>query len=160
MAPVTQTPTVIDNPTHLIIPNAHVDASIIPVGVTKTNNLDVLSGTSSRSAGTSTAPSRARSVTPSSTCLADNGASIDGVFKHLSDLKPGDDVYVTGADGTQLHYKVDHSDVYQTSQFPSDVVFNQNNGQPTLKIITCHGTFVHATGTYDQRLVVTAYLVK
>jgi len=158
-AAVEPAPVVIDNPTHLSIPMARVDASVIPVGVTKTNNLDVPPnfvqvgwyeyGPKPGEVGNTVLDGH-----------VDNGSTIDGVFKHLRDLKPGDDIYVTGADGSQLHYKVDHSDVYLTSKFPSDIVFNQNNGQPTLKIITCHGTFVKATGTYDQRLVVTAYLVK
>lgn len=158
VVPVVQKPAVINDPTHLSIPNAHVDASIIPVGVTRTNNLDVPPnfvqvgwyeyGPKPGQVGNTVLDGH-----------VDNGASIDGVFKHLRDLKPGDDIYVSGADGTQLHYKVDHSDVYLTAKFPSDVVFNQNDGLPTLKIITCHGTFVHSIGTYDQRLVVTAYLV-
>lgn len=152
-------PSVIDDPTHLTIPNARVDASVIPVGVTKTNNLDV----PPNFVQVGWYEYGAKPGEVGNTVLdghVDNGGSIDGVFKHLRDLKQGDDVYVTGADGTQLHYKVDRSDVYMTAKFPSDVVFNQNNGQPTLKIITCHGTFVKAIGTYDQRLVVTAYLVK
>ena len=151
------TPAVIDNPVHLNIPNAHVDASVIPVGVTKTNNLDVPPnfvqvgwyeyGPKVGQVGNAVLDGH-----------VDNGGSIDGVFKHLRDLKPGDDVYVTGSDGKQLHFKVDHSDVYLTTQFPSDVVFNQNSGQPILKIITCHGTYVPSMGTYDHRLVVTAVL--
>lgn len=153
------TPVVIDNPSHLIIPNAHVDASIIPVGVTNTNNLDVPPnfvqvgwyklGPKPGEIGNTVLDGH-----------VDNGGSIDGVFKHLRDLKSGDDIYVTGADGKQLHYKVDHSDVYLTTQFPSDLVFNQNNGQPILRIITCHGTYVPSVGTYDHRLVVTATLVQ
>jgi sortase (surface protein transpeptidase) len=150
--------TIINNPTHLAIPGARVDAHVIPVGVTKTNNLDVPPnfvqvgwyeyGAKPGQVGNAVLDGH-----------VDNGGSVAGVFKHLRDLKPGDDVYVSGGDGSHLHFKVQRSDVYLTSKFPSDVVFNQNDGQPILKIITCHGSFVPSTGTYDHRLVVTAVLV-
>lgn len=149
---------IINDPTHLAIPNAQVDAHVIPVGVTKSNNLDVppnfvevgwyMYGAKPGQIGNAVLDGH-----------VDNGGSIDGVFKHLRDLQPGDDIYVSGSDGSSLHYKVVRSDVYLTTQFPSNIVFNQNDGQAILKIITCHGTYVPAMKTYDHRLVVTAVLV-
>jgi sortase (surface protein transpeptidase) len=151
-------PVVINDPVNLSIPNARVNAHVIPVGVTKTGNLDVPPnfvevgwykyGTKPGQVGNAVLDGH-----------VDNGGSIDGVFKHLRDLNPGDDIFVNGADGAQLHFKVVHSDIYLTSKFPSDVVFNENDGKPILKIITCHGTYVPSTKTYDHRLVVTAELV-
>lgn len=146
-------------PTHLDIPNARVHAEVVPVGVTATNNLDVPPnfiqagwyqyGAKPGEKGNAVLDGH-----------VDNGASIDGVFKHLRDLKPGDDIYVTGANGVALTFKVIDSAVYETKKFPSDSIFNQNDGRALLKIITCHGTYVPSVNTYDHRLVVTAILAE
>jgi LPXTG-site transpeptidase (sortase) family protein len=144
------------NPIHLTIPNAHVDTNIIDLGVTSKGNLDVPGNYTE--VGWYKYGARPGEI--GSAVLdghVDNGGSIPGPFKHLRDLKAGDDIYVSMSDGKVLHYKVTVSQVYPLSQFPGEMVFNQT-GDRYLKIITCHGKFVPKLGTYDQRLIVTAVL--
>ena len=142
-------------PTHIQIPTATVNADIIPVGVTKSGNLDV--------------PPNFYQVgwykygpTPDqvgNTVLdghVDNAGSINGPFKHLVNAKVGDTIYVTMSDGSVATFTVVDSSIYKTTQFPSTSVFRGNSGQSVLKIITCNGTYVPSTGTYDHRLIVTA----
>ncbi len=145
-------------PIHITIPAARVNAEVINVGVTKTNNLDVppnfvqvgwykygpLPGTD----GNAVIDGH-----------VDNGASIDGVFKHLRDVESGDLVSIKMSDGTLVRYEITGTEVVKTTEFPGHSVFHEGEGA-ILKIITCHGKFVKAMDTYDQRLIVTAKLIE
>lgn len=156
VAPVEAPNTGSGSPVQLIIPAARVDATVIPVGVTADNHLDV-------------PPNYVQvgwykdGIRPGDNGSAvldghvDNGYSMDGVFKHLRDLKSGDDIYLKSDNGQTKHFIVRESKAYALADFPSDLVFNDKSGS-LLKIITCHGTFVPAQNTYDQRLIVTAVL--
>ncbi len=147
----------ITTPTYLSIPNAKVNTNIIEVGITQQGNLDVPGnykevgwykhGTRPGEIGSAVLDGH-----------VDNGGNVPGPFKHLRDLKIGDDVYVTMSDGKILHYKVTVSEAYPTNKFPGEMVFHET-GTQYLKIITCHGKFVSSLKTYDQRLIVTAVLV-
>jgi sortase A len=143
-------------PTNLTIPNAKVNTNIIEVGITPKGNLDVPGNYTE--VGWYKYGARPGEV--GSAVLdghVDNGGSIPGPFKHLRDLKAGDDIFVTMSDGKVLRYKVTLSEVYPTNAFPGQKVFHENDNR-YLKIITCHGKFVPSLRTYDERLIVTAVL--
>jgi sortase (surface protein transpeptidase) len=88
----------------------------------------------------------------------DNGSTIKGPFKRLREVKVGDEIFVTAADGTKQTFVVTQSKAYPTNKFPGELVFHDTSGR-LLKIITCHGTYIPSIDTYDQRLIVTAELV-
>ncbi|MDQ2933019.1 MAG: class F sortase [bacterium] len=144
-------------PVSISIPTARVDADVINVGVTKTNNLDVPPnfhqtgwykfGTLPGNIGNAVIDGH-----------VDNGGSIDGVFKHLKDVKSGDVITITLSDKTIVRYAVTKFDVVKTTEFPGVSVFTGTD-KAVLKIITCHGKFVKSMDTYDQRLIVTAELL-
>lgn len=83
----------------------------------------------------------------------DNGLSLAGVFKHLSDIKIGDDVYVQEKDGSKLHFVVIDIESYPYQNAPAGKVFNRSD-KARLNLITCEGTWVPSQKTYEQRLVV------
>ncbi len=144
-------------PTYLTIPNAKVNTNIIEVGITREGNLDVPGNyTEVGWYKYGTRPGEIGSAVLDG--HVDNGGSIPGPFKHLRDLKIGDDIYVSMSDGKILHYKVTVSEVHATDKFPAEKVFHET-GDKYLKIITCHGKFVPSLKTYNQRLIVTAVLV-
>jgi sortase A len=87
----------------------------------------------------------------------DNGSTIDGPFKRLREVKIGDEIFVTAADGTRQKFVVTQSKAYPTNKFPGELVFHDKSGK-LLKIITCHGKYIPSIDTYDQRLIVTAEL--
>ncbi len=89
----------------------------------------------------------------------DNGSSIPGVFKHLSSLKIGDDIYVTDTNGATLHFRVNATKVYDYRTTDTDEVFGRSDAAH-LNFITCHGTFMPALNTYNERLVVFTELVR
>jgi LPXTG-site transpeptidase (sortase) family protein len=87
----------------------------------------------------------------------DNGLSLAGVFKHLGDIKVGDDLYVTTKSGQELHFGVTDIEVYPYKDTPNDLIFNRTD-KVRLNLITCQGTWVKGDKTYDERLVVFAEL--
>lgn len=90
----------------------------------------------------------------------DNGLSLPGVFKQLSSLQEGDDVYVLMQNGNSLRFVVERKDYYDyADQSALNIIFNQDDSS-WLRLITCVGDWVPKDRTYDQRLVVTAKLVK
>ena len=88
----------------------------------------------------------------------DNGLALAGVFKHLADIKVGDDVYVQQKDGSKLHFVVIEIEIYPYKDAPPQKIFGQND-MARLNLITCDGTWVKNDKTYDERLVVFTKLV-
>ena len=83
----------------------------------------------------------------------DNGLGLAGVFKHLGDIKIGDDVYVDTVGGTSLHFKVVDIESYPYKDPPLAQIFSQSD-TARLNLITCEGGWVAGDRTYDHRLVV------
>ena len=78
------------------------------------------------------------------------------VFWGLRNLKPGDMVIVTDADGKKHEFAVQWSKWYDANASVSDS-FAQSD-QTELTMITCGGEFDHTTRQYLSRLVVRAKL--
>ncbi len=89
----------------------------------------------------------------------DNGLALAGVFKHLGDVHTGDDVYVDTYGHKTLHFVVTNMVSYPYDNVPAEVLSRQQDAA-RLVLITCGGTWVPDRKTYDQRLVVTAKLVR
>jgi hypothetical protein len=81
-----------------------------------------------------------------------------GVFYRLQEVKPGDRVMVTRADGSKPVFRVTQVARYLKDQFPTKLVYG-NIGHAGLRLITCGGTFNTQTGHYEENLVVYADLV-
>ena len=88
----------------------------------------------------------------------DNALSLDGVFKHLADLKPGDDIYIDTASSTALHFVVSEVVSYALEDVPAERLFKADD-KVRLILITCDGAWIKGQKTYDRRLVVYAELV-
>ncbi|MDB5254008.1 MAG: peptidase sortase [Parcubacteria group bacterium] len=90
----------------------------------------------------------------------DNGLALQGVFKHLEDLKIGDDVYVTREDGKKLHFQVVDKATYPyNDSAANETVFGKKDAA-RLNLVTCTGDWVAAQKTYTDRLVVFTKLVE
>jgi sortase (surface protein transpeptidase) len=145
-------------PRSISIPSINLKREIIDVGITTAGNLDVPPNyTQVGWYKYGTLPGQIGSAVLDG--HVDNGSTIPGPFKKLREVEVGDEIYVTAADGTTQKFVVTQSQVYPTTQFPGNQVFHDKSGA-LLKIVTCHGTFVPSLDTYDQRLIVTAKLVK
>jgi sortase (surface protein transpeptidase) len=75
------------------------------------------------------------------------------VFWNLSKLKPGDQVFVTGADGQRQGWAVDLVESVSVTSTPP-VWLYANDGPPRISLITCGGTWLGQV--YSNRLLVRA----
>jgi sortase A len=87
----------------------------------------------------------------------DNALALDGVFKNLKDLKPGDSVFIDTASSTPLHFVVERAVSYPTPEIPLEEVFTAKD-TARLNLITCTGEWNKDKKEYDSRLVVYAVL--
>ena len=89
-----------------------------------------------------------------------DGRVNDGVFKHLADVKKGDAIMVTSANGEVRNFVVMNIQSLPTAQ-AGNILFSQD---PTvasqLNVITCGGSFNTTEKQYDQRVIVSAKLVQ
>lgn len=80
------------------------------------------------------------------------------VFYLLGRLKPGDEIGVTRLDGSTVTFQVDGVRLYPKRAFPAGLVYGPEE-RSQLRLITCGGTFDHATSTYSGNTVITATMV-
>jgi hypothetical protein len=77
------------------------------------------------------------------------------VFYRLAELRPGDLVRVTRADRKVVPFVVESLARYPKQELPGDQVYGPANA-PSLRLITCIGTFDQARHSYRENLVVAA----
>lgn len=75
------------------------------------------------------------------------------VFWHLANVKPGDDILISAADGQKQNWKVDLVQSVPYTSTPPDWLY-ANQGPPRVSLITCSGTWLG--GVYANRLLVRA----
>jgi len=82
-----------------------------------------------------------------------------GTFFYLKTLKGDDSITVVLANGTVERFVVSKVVQYAKTTFPDRLVYG-SNGYRELNLVTCGGTFDHATGHYESNVVVFSHLVK
>jgi sortase (surface protein transpeptidase) len=81
------------------------------------------------------------------------------VFHRLDELSAGDVIRIRRKDGSTVRFAVRRSDRFPKTRFPTSEVYLPTP-EPTLRLITCGGTFDRAAGSYRQNLVVFADLIE
>lgn len=143
-------PTVAE-PVRLRIPALDIAASVQKVGLTPTGEM----GIPSNYTDVAWYQGGARPGAPGNAVIDGHLDSKTGpaVFWKLGNLQPGDEIFVTTADGTELRFVVTGSETYPTADAPRYKIFGPA-AAPGLNLITCDGTFNRDVRQYDQRLVV------
>jgi sortase family protein len=77
------------------------------------------------------------------------------VFFRLRQLRRGDQVQVTRADGSVVRFVVQRTEQYPKRRFPTDEVYYPTL-TPALRLVTCGGTFDATAGHYRSNLIVFA----
>jgi sortase (surface protein transpeptidase) len=77
------------------------------------------------------------------------------VFYRLARLRPGDTVEVTRTDGTRGTFRVSGRQQVAKSRFPTDLVYGPTL-EPSLRLVTCGGTFDRRSGHYRDNIIVSA----
>jgi hypothetical protein len=145
---------VVETPTRLEIPAIDVDAPIEPLELNPDGTLEVpddaevtgwfTGGPEPGEAGNAIIAGHLDSFTG------------PGVFARLRDLERGERIIIHGADGTTLTFAVEGAGQYAKTDFPTEEVYGPST-LPGLRLITCGGGFDHATGHYEDNLVVYAW---
>lgn len=147
-----------DHPIRLRIPALGTDAEVQEVGVNAKGNMATPSNfTDVGWYKYGTPPGFTGSAVVAG--HVDNGLSLPGVFKNLSTIKIGDDIYVEKKDGTEVRFRVADIQTYPYTDVPREFLFSRSD-LPRLNLITCDGAWVRDAKTYDQRLVVYTELVQ
>ncbi|WP_300610962.1 class F sortase [Trebonia sp.] len=138
-------------PVLLTIPLIGVRTKLITLGLTAGGELQVPSTTTV--AGWYTGSPRPGAIGPAIIVGHIDSLTGPGVFFRLSELQPGDRVYVRRADGTTVEFRVTAVQTYLKDQFPTATVYGPAP-YPELRLITCGGAFDYATGHYLSNVVV------
>lgn len=77
------------------------------------------------------------------------------VFARVHDLRPGDRVAVTVADGSVVTFTVDRVERHHKDTFPTAEVYGPTHGAE-LRLVTCGGPFDPASRSYRDNVVVFA----
>ncbi|CAM5339699.1 class F sortase [Streptomyces spiroverticillatus] len=81
------------------------------------------------------------------------------VFYGLSSARPGEQVRVTGTDGSVAEFTIDDVQVFSRDKFDAKKAYGQHEGsRAELRLITCGGTYDHEAKHYTANVVVSAYL--
>jgi sortase (surface protein transpeptidase) len=79
------------------------------------------------------------------------------VFYRLRELRRGDLVEVTRADGSKVRFAVQRTEQYDKRRFPTDEVYYPTL-TPALRLVTCGGEFDATAGHYRSNIIVFATL--
>jgi sortase (surface protein transpeptidase) len=77
------------------------------------------------------------------------------VFYRLRELRAGDQLTITRADGSAVRFVVQRTEQYDEQQFPTDEV-DYPTLRSTLRLVTCGGQFDPADGHYKSNIIVFA----
>ena len=146
-------PVPIARPVTLIIPMIGVKTQLIELGLTAGGALQVPSTTTV--AGWYTGSPRPGAIGPAIIEGHVDSLTGPGVFYRLSELQPGDRIYIRRADGTTVEFRVTAEQTYQKTYFPTAAVYSPTP-DPELRLITCGGTFDYATGHYLSNTIIYA----
>jgi hypothetical protein len=140
-------------PVRIRIPSIGVDAAMIPLGLNRDRTLEVPEDFAQAgwwSGG-------ARPGQPGPAIVVGHVDSYTGpaVFYRLRELRPGATIIVDRRDGTRARFAVLGSEQYAKNAFPTERVYGSTPG-PTLRLITCSGTFDRSSGHYLDNTVVYA----
>ncbi|MGB8961411.1 MAG: class F sortase [Pseudonocardiaceae bacterium] len=80
------------------------------------------------------------------------------VFFNLGALKSGQRIEIDRTDGTTAAFEVDTVESFPKHSFPTRTVYGDTD-YAALRLITCGGSFDHATGNYVDNIVVFAHLL-
>lgn len=145
-------------PSRLLIPSLNIDASVQQTGLNKKGSMGVPTNfTDVAWYKYGSVPGQEGSAVIDG--HVDNGLALDGVFKHLNDIKPGADIYIETKNGNKLHFVVQDIQSYPYTDAPTALIFNRG-GAAWLNLITCQGDWVPDKRTYDERFVVFSRLAR
>jgi hypothetical protein len=144
------------DPVRLELPSLGVSADVMALGLEPDGSLQVPPG--AYPAGWYTGGPTPGALGPAVVAAHVNWDGQDGVFARLAQLRGGDEVRITRADGHVVTFAVDRVDQYPKDRFPTDAVYG-NIDHAGLRLITCGGVLDTSAHSYLDNVVAYATLV-
>jgi hypothetical protein len=148
-------PLAASEPVSVAIPVLNVRSDVVPLGLEDDGSLEV--PTAARDAGWFAQSPTPGELGPSVLAAHVDWADQEGVFSSIGDLRIGDKIEVTRADGSVAVFRVERVDSYAKADFPTDAVYGDLD-HAGLRLITCGGEFDEDAGDYLNNIVVFARL--
>ncbi|GAA2005936.1 class F sortase [Nakamurella flavida] len=145
------------DPTRIRVPALGVDASVVPIGVQASGELEIPADVATVGwyrYGPTPGNDTGSAVLSGHVDAADQGP---GTFARLGDLQPGDAIEVTDSTGASRSFSVVAREEWQKADVPLDRIFDRG-GEGRLVLITCGGAFDRETLGYQDNIAVTAVL--
>lgn len=142
-------------PTRVRIPGQHVDVGIIDLGLQPNGEMQV--PPDAKDAGWYVNSPIPGQVGPAVLAAHIDWKGVDGPFRHLDQLKPGDEVMVENAEGAELTFVVNRVDSVPKDSFPTDSIY-ADTPDPELVMITCGGSYDAAVHSYRSNIIARAKL--
>jgi hypothetical protein len=150
-------PGTVARPVWLVIPAIGVSTSVVRLGLTAQNTLQV--PPTPAVVGWYTGSPRPGDIGSSVIVGHIDSKLGPGVFFNLRQLKRGQFIYVIRANQTVGVFEVTSLHMYRKSRFPRNEVYGPVP-DAELRLITCGGTFDYATGSYLSNVVAYADLIR
>ena len=141
------------DPLRVRIPGIGVDAPIIDLGLNSDGTLEVPSNFDD--AGWYTGRSIPGEVGTSVVVGHVDSTKGPAVFYRLRELDVGDRIQIDRSDGSVAWFEVTDTVVVDKDEFPTDAVYNATD-EPTLRLITCGGSFDRDARSYLSNVIVYA----
>ena len=141
------------NPVAVSVPSAGISAPTIALGLKKDGALEVpknFSDTGWRSGGPEPGERGAAMITAHV-----DSKSGPAAFYRLDDVARGDEIEVRRKDGTTVTFVAERTEQVAKNDFPTERVYGDTR-LPTLRLVTCGGSFDSGSGHYRDNLIVYA----
>jgi len=141
-------------PVRLRIPALHVSTSLLRLGLAKNGTIEVPKPVNI--AGWYKDGPRPGQPGPAVIVgHVDSRKAGPGIFFNLYRLQRGTAIAVDRADGSTVTFRVTGVSRVPKTQFPTDLVYTPTL-QPTLRLVTCGGSFDKTKGSYRDNVIVYA----
>lgn len=143
-------------PVQVVVPEIGVDAPVTLLGIRSDRKLEV----PATAHETGWWSGGAVPGTPGPAVIAGhvNLGDEEGVFSHLGNLRPDDEVRVTLDAGQVLRYRIDRVERHAKDAFPTDDVYGKTS-ESELRLVTCGGSFDPSSRHYLDNVIAFATLV-
>jgi sortase (surface protein transpeptidase) len=137
-------------PVRLRIPALHVNSRVVALGLEPDGSVEVPASTTV--AGWYDRGPRPGQPGPAVLLGHVDSSRGPGIFFDLYRIKPSTRVEVERADGSTATFRVIEVSRVAKTRFPTDLVYAPTL-DPTLRLITCGGSFDHASGSYRDNVI-------
>ncbi len=141
------------NPVTVSVPSAGISAPVIPLGLKRNGEIEVpedISVAGWHQRGPEPGERGAAMITAHV-----NGGGQPGAFANLASVGKGDEIRVRRRDRTTVAFGVHRTERVPKDDFPTQRVYGKTR-LPTLRLVTCGGTFDSTSGHYRDNVIVYA----